>query len=218
MRKIIIILLSFLVLSSGYATSNSKAEELVIKGYKISPDEYLEIIITDALNRSLNIIPNGGTLDITEHLNSLFATDGGVIDDTFSQVVFSYRIIGNTSDRYKITFDVESFHNDDSTAFVDAYFELQNLRFTYSRGITPQAGEGYETKDGESWVTTNSQDGSESDRKGTFAATWVAAPQTANNIWTARGTVQMAVSSGDYEVAPYGRYTSTVTIKLEGQN
>lgn len=220
MRKIIIILLTFLVLSSsGYATSNSKTEELVIKGYKANPEDYLKIIVTDALNSSLNVIPDNGRLDITNHLNSLFATDGGVIDNKYSQVVFSYRVIGNTKDTYTITFDVESFKNEDPLISdrIDAYYELQNLRLTYSNGSALQNNEKYETEDGESFFTTNSQPSSGSPiTNGSFSATWTTNPLMDANVWTARGTVQMSVSLPDYNAAAYGRYTAAVKITLKG--
>ena len=218
MMKRIFILLAVLLISTLSLTAEIKtlsSDSFEIKGYKItSSDSSVEFVITDAISESLNTfskddLEDGSTaitgryIDATSQIGSFLNDTADISVDNVDNIIFSYRLVASDDAKYTITFNITPFTSEDGNYYINAAFKTDHHNLVYSDGT--QADFPYEP-DKETAVTTD---------KEPVVLEGSITPTSGNSRqWIFRGAVLMAVSRGDYDDAPRGRYTSRVTATL----
>ena len=220
MKKIFIFLVLLLVILIPVMAVNGdslSSDEFEIKGYKItSSDSSVEFVITDAISESLNTfskddLEDGSTaitgryIDATSQIGSFLNDTADISVDNVDNIIFSYRLVASDDAKYTITFNITPFTSEDGNSYINAAFKTDHQNLVYSDGT--QADFPYEPdKETASVVTTD---------KESVVLEGSITPTSGNSRqWIFRGAVLMAVSRGDYDDAPRGRYTSRVTATL----
>ena len=214
MRKIVFMIAAILIAARLMAADTA---DFKIEAYRIDPTRYLNIDIVDALSDRLQTNPS--EIDVTDYLERFM----GKVEQQdkemsmFSEhIVFAYRVAGNQAGTYTITLSFEPFYLDGSQSeFIAAAYEIGNVSYTYT-----ETGSSSYTADGTNYSI------SEIDHKdtrivldsanetGTFMKKW-SVTDGSRSEWITRGSVAMDVGPTTYATAPYGKYGSTVTIRLE---
>ena len=219
MMKRIFILLAVLLISTLSLAAEIKtlsSDSFEIKGYKITGSDDVEFVITDAISESLNTFQQSNTsggdvsvpvgeIDATSHMGTFLSDTADISADNVDNIIFSYRLVASNDAKYTITFNITPFTSEDGNYDIDAAFKTDHQNLVYSDGT--QADFPYKPdKETASVVTTDKE----------FVVLEGSITPTSGNSrqWIFRGAVLMAVSRGDYDDAPRGRYTSRVTATL----
>lgn len=224
-RVLSILLIIFMILPLFALDENidpSADNVLNIKGYKVGEDDYMKIVITDAISESLDVLdrPDGENRDainVSDHIDNLLGTTGADFNSLRS--VFSYRVVGNITGSFRIDMTFNPLMNtaEGGTHTIGATYALGSLSYTFPE-ISSQS-------DGQYTIASTSGEKNElqadpSGTNNTLASYWSVTPRSENATtqypWSHRGTVAMTISESDYsnENIPVGTYTALVEVKL----
>ena len=229
MMKRIFILLAVLLISTITLAAEIKSlssDSFEIKGYKITGSDDVEFIITDAISESLNTFQQSNTsggdvsvpvgeIDATSHMGTFLSDTADISADNVDNIIFSYRLVASGSTSYTISFNITPF-TDGKGNTIDAAFKTDHHNLVYSDdGSQPDEED---EKEKFTIVTTNADStmvsSSNTEHKNADLSGTITPPSGNSCQWIFRGAVLMAVSRGDYDDAPRGRYTSRVTATL----
>ena len=220
MKRIFFLLAVLLISTLTFAAENKSlsSDSFEIKGYKITGSDDVEFIITDAISESLNTFQQSNTsggdvsvpvgeIDATSHMGTFLSDTADISADNVDNIIFSYRLVASDDAEYTISFNITPFTSEDGNYYIDASFKTDHHNIVYSDGT--QASDFNIAQ--ATTAVTKSEDPSQPDVVLTGSIT----PTLGNTRqWIFRGAVLMAVSRGDYDAAPRGRYTSRVTATL----
>ena len=222
MKRIFILLAVLLISTLTFAAEikSLSSDSFEIKGYKITGSGDVEFIITDAISESLNTFSESdlgtGYIDATNHMDSFLSDTADISADNVDNIIFSYRLVASGSTSYTISFNITPFTNEDDNYYIDAAFKTDHHNIVYSDdGSQPDEED---EKEKFTIVTTNADStmvpSSNTEHKNADLSGAITPPSGNDRQWIFRGAVLMAVSRGDYDDAPRGRYTSRVTATL----
>lgn len=235
-RRFIITILVLVVFSSGgwsdSAGTRTSTANMLIKAFKVdSSNAEPELVITDALVSNLDQIPDDHEIDITDYMRKFLGSTGSDRTDFNSGVVFSYRVAGAKEGSYTLSFEFNSFEDDDDPdSKIRARFEVGNTNYIFSNTATNL------NKNGSHRITDTSS-GSQSGVTATTTTSWWGTSSTqwksidlskswevrkTDNApsgavcsqWIARGAVALTIDSDDYDAAGIGRYRSEVRVNF----
>ena len=221
MKRIFILLAALLIstLTLAAEIKSLSSDSFEIKGYKITGSGDVEFIITDAISESLNTFSESdlgtGYIDATNHMDSFLSDTADISADNVDNIIFSYRLVASGSTSYTISFNITPF-TDGKGNTVDAAFKTDHHNLVYSdNGSQPDEED---EKEKFTIMTTNADStvvpSSNTEHKNADLSGTITPPSGNSRQWIFRGAVLMAVSRGDYDDAPRGRYTSRVTATL----
>lgn len=234
---LLLIPLFFISAVDGDQTEDGNLEQeakLTIKGYKIGVEDYANVIITDAITESLSVIGDEGELDVTNHVQELLGTisssdtsSNTANSDNFysEQVVFSYRVAGNTPGNYSIELVFSDLvHEKIENSTIKAEYDLGNLSYSFADIASSQYTENgitYTIAAPSDTTTKNIKTAVPSEGKKQIISYWnVSATDTSLGtvpVWIHRGAVAMTIST-DYSSSggtlPVGTYRATVEVTL----
>ena len=231
MRKIATILISMLLVLIPLSASTDEAV-LDIKAYKLGgAGEFIELTITDALNKSLNVVGTNTDstetpkLDITDYIDDYLGRlpSGETSSNVYGDVLFSYRLDGTVQGKYDIDVTLSPFEEDgEGTDCVDAYFALQNENVVFNATNKTESADGFSISlldSGTKSDVTGTENENDTSHKNVKLKTsiQIAGPDNANSssdIWIARGAVFAIISRQDYESVSNNEYRSTVTVTV----
>ena len=240
MKKImffIFVVFLSLPLTASVETSQGKNYSVLnLRGYKIGVENSPYVVITDAITESLEIVSDKETgssstseIDVSNHVeNFLGNINSASTEFPSDQVVFSYRVIGNTTGTFKLTLimndlswadDAVSDTNADLNTTIGVRYDLSNFSYAFHgaysniyenskiegdssanvvKAVPSSASESHDLVS--KWYVTNTSDSS-----------------TTPLAWIHRGAVALTISSQDYSYdsgRPLGRYKSNVEVIL----
>ena len=217
MRKLMILLLMLIPLSFISAADEEVQADapnvLNIRAYKTGPEDYLKIVITDALYESLAIIQGGEVIDLSPHLEMLLSSD---IDkpqsDTFPErVVFSYRIVGNTAGTYEIALTVSPLRSDESGDMIPARYDLGNLSYVFPAAASSSYNGATisSISSSKEIIVRTGED--------TLSSRWKVEQSTSSVVpeWVHRGAVAMMVDSNVYRGSEVSTDEYLAEVKVE---
>lgn len=245
MRKmismLILLLMTLMMLfASDDSASVSPSEEessssstLKLRGYKVGLKADPYVVITDAMNESLEVLSTsenddgtikGSDIDVTNHIDQFLGdiNNGGFLKD---RVIFSYRVVGNTLGSFTLTLTMNDFTlktGNDTSGTLKTRYDLSNFSYTFTgassdtyEGAKIKADEGNDTEAIPSSASNN-----------TLISKWSVSDDNAPIVdsdgertraaWIHRGAVAMTISSTDYDNPdiPRGEYRATVGVTL----
>lgn len=224
-RVLSILLIIFMILPLFALDENidpNADNVLNIKGYKVGEDDYMKIVITDAISESLDVLDrpkedNRDAINVSDHIDNLLGTTGADFNSLRS--VFSYRVVGNITGSFRIDMTFNPLMNtaEGGTHTIGATYALGSLSYTFPE-ISSQS-------DGQYTIASTSGEENilQADPSGTnntLTSYWSVTPRSENATtqypWSHRGTVAMTISESDYsnENIPVGTYTALVEVKL----
>lgn len=226
MKRVLSILLVMFMIFPLFALDENidpSADNILnIKGYKVGEDDYMKIVITDAISESLDVLdrPDGENRDainVSDHIDNLLGTTGADFNSLRS--VFSYRVVGNITGSFRIDMTFNRLMNtaEGGTHTIGATYALGSLSYTFPE-ISSQS-------DGQYTIASTSGEKNElqadpSGTNNTLTSYWSVTPRSENATtqypWSHRGTVAMTISESAYsnENIPVGTYTALVEVKL----
>ena len=232
MRRFMLLLVSFFLMignvwcddtSSDNGTDNNIGKTLAeanfnIKGYKVGEEDYLKIAITDAINNSdqLNTIDDGEPIILDRHMDDLASSEPAITNGS-AQVVFSYRVAGNTANRYTIEFEIDPFENTlDSEKRVGAYYALGNQNFVFpgNPSLANSKDILIDMPETDLRATVGSTSGWSS---GVLKQSWSVPQNNSGELWMSRGAIMMVINENDYSddsKVPYGIYKALIKVTL----
>ena len=149
-------------------------------------------------------------INLTEHVDELIESYGS----SSPKVIFSYRVVGNTTGSYTVSISISPLSSNGKTIATQHGLVNKNEIFQSSSASTITNSNGrFSIEQGEAGVLTPDQsDGGNTE----LTYTWTVNGPDADTIpvWIARGAVTMGIDPVTYEDAPFGTYTSQVTVKL----
>ena len=244
MRKMISMLILLLItlmmlFASDDSVSVTPSEEKVsssstlkLRGYKVGLKAAPYVVITDALNESLEVLSTsvnedgsikGSDIDVTKHIDQFLGdiNNGGFLKD---RVIFSYRVVGNTLGSFTLTLTMHDFtlEGDENTSDkLKTRYDLSNFSYTFT-GASSNTYQGAKIEasgDNDSvaipsgsdnelisyWTVSDTDPVVDSDEVERTRAAWIH-----------RGAVAMTISSTDYDnpSIPRGEYRATVGVTL----
>ena len=219
MKRIITVLMLLVSFMSVWAVSTDP-NVLNIKGYKIGAEDFLHIVITDALSESLDIVeePIDGIndyIDLSRDIERFL----GDADDSFTgdKVLFSYRVAGNTTGNFKIEMNFTPLTNAaDGQSQIRTKYDLGNLSYSFPDNASSTMGNYTisKTETGEGNVLSARPSSGTNELR----SCWSVTPDSSSTIstWIHRGAVSMVVSNDDYRSneKPVGEYKATVEVNL----
>ena len=224
MKRLLSILLVMFMIFPLFALDEnidpSADNVLNIKGYKVGEDDYMKIVITDAISESLDVLDrpkegNRDAINVSDHIDNLLGTTGADFNSLRS--VFSYRVVGNRTGSFRIDMTFNRLMNTAEDT-IGATYALGSLSYTFPE-ISSQS-------DGQYTIASTSgeknilQADPSSANTTTLTSYWSVTPRSENATtqypWSHRGTVAMTISESDYsnENIPVGTYTALVEVKL----
>lgn len=215
MKRFVIVFLIFSVAIGSILSEPQKLDSdgFQIKAFKIGEEDYLKIVITDAINEYLETNPK--TIDIGAHMEKL-ARDTASIINFKDQVIFSFRVAGNRAGTYEIEISFEALKNQDTSnpEKISTFYTLTNYNIASRISNFNYAWFDNGVKLADKTIPTDkSVLLSDINSKESVSAKWEIT--TDNAEWITRGAVAMAVSSNDYEKVDYGTFKAPVTVTLE---
>lgn len=255
MRKmismLILLLMSLMMLfASDDSASVTPSEEekasssstLKLRGYKVGLKEDPYVVITDAMNDSLEVLSttkdeNGSTqkaeIDVTKHIDQFLGdiNSGGFLKD---RVIFSYRVVGNTLGSFTLTLTMNDFalaeKGNDTSGTLRTRYDLSNFSYTFTGASSNTYEEAKivanEVNDTEAIPSEKVNEGNNTEGNDTgLISKWSVLdtdPVVADGVkrtraaWIHRGAVAMTISSTDYDdpSIPRGEYRATVEVRL----
>ena len=244
MRKMISMLILLLItlmmlFASDDSVSVTPSEEKVsssstlkLRGYKVGLKAAPYVVITDAMNESLEVLSTsvnedgsikGSDIDVTKHIDQFLGdiNNGGFLKD---RVIFSYRVVGNTLGSFTLTLTMHDFtlEGDENTSDkLKTRYDLSNFSYTFT-GASSNTYQGAKIEasgDNDSvaipsgsdnelisyWTVSDTDPVVDSDEVERTRAAWIH-----------RGAVAMTISSTDYDnpSIPRGEYRATVGVTL----
>ena len=231
---LLLLLIPFTILSAVDAEDQDLEKEatLRISGYKIGTDDYAEIVITDAITESLNVISNNGEIDITNHVYDLIgsisesdSSSANVATNSSNfrsdQVVFSYRVAGNSLGNYTLTLTLGDLKHVSANSTIETEYDLGNLSYSFLDVSSEEITEGDSTysigingtNDKFSVPSLNGNSFIISNWKVVLNDTDSSGPCP---VWIHRGAIAMTISSSYLgSTLPTGDYKAKVEVKLE---
>ena len=197
-RLIILIFILFMMMTAVFA--NEKVIEDIsfdILAYKINPEDYLKVLVTDAINESLGVLSNGDSIDLSDHVEEL-------IDS--SKVIFSYRVVGLNTTTVDLSFSISPLMNEvgkEISADYEGVYSTLGVNGSGSRSGMYFIEEGVK---GSSYNETAGQN------LPTISWSWYTG--TGLPEWIARGAVSMSIDSDSYDSADIGTYTADVYVNI----
>lgn len=226
-RMFILLVLILMILIPAMAADGDSplpSDEFEIKGYKITDSSSVEFIITDAISESLNTFSESdlgtGYINATNHMDSFLSDIADIsadnVDNIIFSIIFSYRLVASDALTYNIKFSITPFEDENGNNIIDAAFKTDHHNLVYSdNGSYPDEED---EKEKFTKVTTKADStmgpSSNTEHKNAELSGTITPPSGNTRQWIFRGAVLMAVSRGDYDAAPRGRYTSSVTATL----
>ena len=197
-RLIILIFILFMMMTAVFA--NEKVIEDIsfdILAYKINPEDYLKVLVTDAINESLGVLSNGDSIDLSDHVEEL-------IDS--SKVIFSYRVVGLNTTTVDLSFSISPLMKEagkEISADYEGVYSTLGVNGSGSRSGMYFIKEGVK---GSSYNETAGQN------LPTISWSWYTG--TGLPEWIARGAVSMSIDSDSYDSADIGTYTADVYVNI----
>lgn len=248
MRKMISMLILLLItlmmlFASDDSVSVTPSEEKVsssstlkLRGYKVGLKAAPYVVITDAMNESLEVLSTsvnedgsikGSDIDVTKHIDQFLGdiNNGGFLKD---RVIFSYRVVGNTLGSFTLTLTMHDFtlEGDENTSDkLKTRYDLSNFSYTFT-GASSNTYQGakIEANGGNDTEAIPSKEVNEENDTGLISKWSVldTDPVVADGVkrtraaWIHRGAVAMTISSNDYDnpSIPRGEYRATVGVTL----
>ena len=228
MRKFVIAFLIIIQMFNLYSVENDISPDaqnvLNLRGYKVGEEDYLKIVITDALYESLSIHENGATIDVSEHVEALLSNNiSKAQTDTFPErVIFSYRVVGNTVGTYEISIEFFPLANTANSSYViPARYDLGNLSYAFPvsssnsyNGSTIAKTDGFQNT-GVAIVQNSGSTENKLISRWTVSSTSSSVPE-----WAHRGAVAMMVDNSVYSGSDVaiGEYKAFVTVEWRNEN
>lgn len=232
MKKIFysLIITIFLVENAFAASGDVIADDFFyVKGYKINPDSGIEFVIVDAINDSLDTIVPPDTLGDTINQPIILTNHLGDYLQTLStpeEIIFAFRLASQDAGRFDIEFSFTPFTQQnasqgESPFTIDAAYTIDNLNFVFSETIPENSSySGVYIEDLSQGISANDinktvrfSDGLAEPSDGKIKQP-LKVISDGTHSWIFRGAIKMAISSTDFQNAPYGTYQSTVTARL----
>lgn len=249
MKKCKLIRLISILLVFGFATINLYAgseETLEIKAYKNyhASEGFLAVYITDAITSSLKLVAESEgaavadiePINITPYVENSFlgTVPSSYKEDIVSEenIVFSYRVVGNLSSSYTISFTINPFVQDAAgeSHLIAAYYQILNENAVF------QGTSSTDSSDSPSWrinlTPSNSHGIASSNNSAELSANWNVQYQYQNwrgnyyyydtdsshspssDSWIVRGAVAVIVDREDYQAAPNGDYEAICKVRV----
>ena len=254
MRKMISMLILLLItlmmlFASDDSVSVTPSEEKVsssstlkLRGYKVGLKAAPYVVITDAMNESLEVLSTsvnedgsikGSDIDVTKHIDQFLGdiNNGGFLKD---RVIFSYRVVGNTLGSFTLTLTMHDFtlEGDENTSDkLKTRYDLSNFSYTFT-GASSNTYEEAKIEANEGNVTevipseeVDEGNNTEGNNPGLISKWSVLdkdpvvdsdGVKRTRAAWIHRGAVAMTISSNDYDnpSIPRGEYRATVGVTL----
>ena len=252
MRKMISMLILLLITlmmlfasddSASVTPSEEKASSsstLKLRGYKVGLKADPYVVITDAMNESLEVLSTsenddgtikGSDIDVTNHIDQFLGdiNNGGFLKD---RVIFSYRVVGNTLGSFTLTLTMNDFELTDQeteegnkkiSGTLKTRYDLSNFSYTFTGASSNTYEEAkIEANEGNDTEAIPSNQTQQTDA---LVSKWSVSdtnPVVADGVkrtraaWIHRGAVAMTISSTDYDnpSIPRGEYRATVGVML----
>lgn len=128
---------------------SSSSSTLKLRGYKVGLKEDPYVVITDAMNESLEVLSTsknedgtikGSDIDVTKHIDQFLGdiSNGGFLKD---RVIFSYRVVGNTLGSFTLSLTMHDFKltdqkteegNEKTSGTLRTRYDLSNFSYTFT--------------------------------------------------------------------------------------
>ena len=235
MRRFIILIFALIVLclvvSGADLKETDQTQYLVIKGYKIGKTgEGVELVITDAITESLEVIDGTTPIDISEHVGALRGNISKGVSIFSEQIIFSYRASGYSEGSFQLDIDFEPFilqplDSGDTVLgegnindFIDASWELGHLSYSFPDYSSDNAGGDFiGLLEGNNTRHNDKADIEGKDGRGRLATAWYVSDGNNDGAvprWIQRGAVALTLSDDGYTNAAIGDYRATVKVTL----
>ena len=192
-----------------------------ISAFKIGPEDYLKLYITDAINESLAVIDYStetdlDTINLSDHTDALIDTP---------TVIFSYRVAGNTTGSYTVRIDFNPLKIDSADQSkqdtITATYGMNNFNLVFPVSYTTYVPEtdweiyyqGSTNADGLPVIA--SREVSTSPVYDAFSVSWKVDGSGDAQEWVSRGAVTMQLDENTYKGASTGTYKANVVVTLE---
>lgn len=240
MRKITILFIVLLLPVMTLMASLDRTEtSFDIVAYRVGQREekgpYFYVV--DALNNSLENVSSTGeseeidsySRDMTGYLSDYLASS--LDKDNGSNVLFSFRVEGNTTGTYYVTTAVSDFFpvdsNNENAAPISGSYAFDNFDVRFNRSGSqssiPADGYGYDGNIKETLETNTGTITPVATNKGYYnaiqssdsfaSAWWTIKDNPTGDYWICRGAVRLQIDESEYVLAPNGTYRTTVVIE-----
>ena len=234
-RLILLLITLMMLFASDDSASVSPSEEessssstLKLRGYKVGLKADPYVVITDAMNESLEVLSTsenddgtikGSDIDVTNHIDQFLGdiNNGGFLKD---RVIFSYRVVGNTLGSFTLTLTMNDFTlKTEATGTLKTRYDLSNFSYTFTGASSNTYEEAkIEANEGNDTEAIPSQQTQQTD---VLVSKWTVSDTNPDGkrtraAWIHRGAVAMTISSTDYDdpSIPRGEYRATVGVTL----
>lgn len=205
-----------LVLSATYSSSSvSDTATFYLKAYKnnVTDTTPTLLYITDAIttdssnyDENLGYLGDGRNLDLTSSLSKLLSSVNNTKEEP-EVIVFSYRVESVSTDTGTYNIEISSngpFKNEDESITtnnkVDFKWALTNVTFS---------------TDGSASLSSSISKGSSRASTSPLEDSWsVSNDSNPPSVWYRRGAVAILIDRKSYDLARYGNYQTSVTVKL----
>ena len=218
-----LIFLPYLAFSAAGDVLNSA--EFDISAFKVGPEQYLKLIITDAINESLGVLgeeatPEDETEDIYKTIDLSRHTDTLIGEPT---VIFSYRVVGNTVGRYTVEAEINPFYLStgsgiDKTKIVNATYSPDYITVVFPETSTTTASDAQIKTES---TTEGSFTIDQADEVASLSSTWSVSSSSSEDTvaeWISRGAMKMQLDKVSYDSAGIGTYVADVKVTLRNGN
>lgn len=223
---LLLIFLPYFAFSAAGDVLNSA--EFDISAFKVGPEQYLKLIITDAINESLGVLgeeitSEDGTAEIYSTIELSRHTDALIDEPT---VIFSYRVVGNIIGTYTVEAAIYPLYMStdggvDTTKIVSATYSPDYITVVFPDSSTTTSADGTATiatettTEGPFLVDTPTQEGIK------ISSTWNVSSTTSDDTvaeWISRGAMKMQLDKASYDSADIGTYIADIKVTLRDGN
>ncbi len=221
-------ILTFVILLSLSSAFSNKEADFTIKAFKVgfsdSSTPQCKLVVTDALNYGLDAHLNGQELVLDPYVHRLLVSSSAEMIFE-NQVVFSYRVEGNSRGTFnlKISLNALKNENSDTAYYIDTAYQLGNVTYVLTSGADAS---GIITPGTPSATMIRLGDDEGLSKSGQITVSWTVDnnSELLDDVWIARGAIAMgllAVSNDSYKSsyadAEGGKYKAACTITLSAQ-
>lgn len=223
-------ILTFVILLSLPSVFSNKEADFTIKAFKVgfsdSTTPQCKLVVTDALNYGLDTDLYGRELVLDPYVHRLLVSSSSEMNFN-DQVVFSYRVEGNSKGTFNLAISLNALKNESSGIYIDTAYQLDNVSYVFTSGKSAfdNSGGYYFETSSQSFPMMirlgSSEDGL--NQSGDFSIYWQVhnSNELINDVWIARGAVAIGLlaTSNDtydssYDKADPGKYSATCTVTL----
>ena len=237
MLFLVVLIMPLFLIYAVEETESRNFAELNLRGYKIGVEVEPYVVITDAITESLEIVSaeshdvSGSNttieeIDISKHIDTFLGNINSTSNEFFSdQMVFSYRVVGNTTGSFTLTMNMSDLIwvneseidiSADADNTIGTRYDLSNLSYAFHGAYSDK----YENSSIGFSESLNTKRAIPSSGSASLVSKWTVSngeDETTPLPWIHRGAVAMTISSSDYSYDtghPVGKYEAKVEVIL----